>query len=609
MRWWLENEKNIADAVVSTFKQIEKDQEGMRRKYATYLSLYENRDITSLDGTNWATGGNYTDFSDDFKENVIRAIVDALAAKISSKKPRPYFLTVDADWKLQKRAKLLSFFVEGVFKDQAAYKLGRMIFRDALLWGMGLIKISSCEIEKKIILERTILDDIKVDFLDGKYGKPKSFIQQKTVAKEILLETYPEAKNNIELAGHVRKDTDIASVIDEPVSLFEAWHLPSRPNAKDGKRILCTDRGIIEINDWNRPRFPFAVFSWKDRSFGWHAQGVVEELLSHQRDLDWYNMRLQRLMNSCSIRIFTHKGSAINTDDLTNEEWPIIEFVDQPPVINTDPGPSQELFMERERMKRAAFEQVGISQLSAQSQKPSGLSSGQAIREYKDTESERFIDIGQNWEDFYTQSLTNCILDEVEDLAERTGDVKILSPVGNKNLSILNWKDVSIDRDKLKITSWPASLLPREPAGRIESINEMMQLFPQSGPLLARQLDNPDVDAALSLVSAPVDSILSDIERLQNGEFFSPEPFIDMQTAKVMVLAAYLKARNNGAPEEVLEAFRNYLISIQDAISQMQQQQMALTQEFPNQPMDQGMPAPGGTAPVMPPGGMPPGIA
>lgn len=149
--------------------------------------------------------------------------------------------------------------------------------------------------------------------------------------------------------------------------------------------------------------------------------------------------------------------------------------------------------------------------------------------------------------------------------------------------------------------TWPTSLLPKTPAGRLERVGQLLQIVPAMAPLAADLLDFPDVDQAMSLISAPVRAIRADLERLSQGEHVDPEPFIDLKLALNMALDAYLRARNGGAPESVLECFREYMVDVKNMIAE--------SQKAPPNPTAvmglQGAPAglPGSGISTLPPGG------
>ena len=425
--------------------------------------------------------------------------------------------------------------------------------------------------------------------MDGKYGEPRSMMRTKTIARELALAVYKDAKDAIFKAKNFSKSPKMG-IIDDPISIVEAWHLPSTEDSNDGRHFIGTDKGTILDEEWTWPRFPIYPFRFKDRPFGWYGVGIPEDIESQQKEVDYWNERIQQILNLATIRVWLERGSKINKEDLTNDPMPIGEYTGQPPAFTQDPGPPPDLFMERDRKKASAYEQIGLSQLFSASKKPAGISSGAGLREMKDTESERFQDVGQNWDDFWVFDVAyHGILDAAEDLARENKDFEIPIQMSGKMTS-LKWKDISIDRKKLLVQPWPVSLLPRDPSGRIERVQELMGMFPQAAMALARFIDNPDVDAAISLVSAPMDAILSDMEAIEEGKEVTPEPFIDLAMAKMIGLSSYLKARNAGAPEEILDVYRYYLQCCHEMLQ-------------PAAPMGMEAPAAG---PGMPAGAMPP---
>src|SRR5437899_6152655 len=60
---------------------------------------------------------------------------------LAKNKPRPLFITAGGDYKIQRKAKKLTSFVEGVFFENEAYTLGVQAFRDACVLGDGIIHV------------------------------------------------------------------------------------------------------------------------------------------------------------------------------------------------------------------------------------------------------------------------------------------------------------------------------------------------------------------------------------------------------------------------------------------------------------------------------------
>jgi hypothetical protein len=596
MRWWEHKKDEIAPAVQTAFEQIDKAQDQRREEYASYLSMYEARAIPTLDSLDWAEAGGSIE-QEELKENLIRSVINAATAKISTNRPRPRFLTSQR-WELKDKAVRRGLFIEGVYHDQRVYQTAQQLFRDGGIFGTGLLKCYGDVKRAKIVIERVLVNDIGVDYIDGKYGAPRSMFQHQTMTRSVAQARWGE--KHLADANHIRKAAASGSTVEDPVSIFEAWHLPSLPGATDGRHVICSTSGSLEDHDWTRERYPFVVWRWIPRSLGWHAIGMAEDILSHQHNLDETNLTLSRLFNLMTNRVFVKKGTSVNVQDLDNSPFPVCEYEGTEPTFRQDPGPPPELLAERDRLAQGAFHQTGVSQLSATSQRPKGITAGVALQELKDTESERFLDVGQNWDQLLGVDLPEIILDAADDLAVAVPDLAVHTPTGGESFETVRWSEFAANkREDFQIVSWPAALLPRTPGGRLERVSFLMSLFPQASPMFAGLIQHPDVDAAMKLLSAPVDAVVSDIKELEKGQYVSPEPFLDFNLAKMLVLANYQSLKSQKAPERVLDAHRQYLLSLQSLIEQQQAQQAAMAASMGGMP---GPPGAGGPVPAGVPG-------
>lgn len=606
--WWKESKSEVAERVVSVFQAIDSMQLGRLQRYAYFLSLYENKTTTNLD--NYAIeSSNQGLYNQESKENIIRPAVDSLTAKISTNTPRLVTQTNGADFKLRRNAQQRTLLIEGVLADQKGYKLGRQVFRDGCIWDFGAMKIVPNYDEQRVTLERLLPHEVVVDEYDGRYMAPRSLYTIRMVPKSVLYTLYPKMKKSIDNAGIIRDYSGYKyqGPTEDQCEVIEAWHLPSSMDATDGRFVCATSAGELVDCQWTHDVFPIAIWRWKTRQIGFRGFGAVEDIENYQKQLDFLDETIGKLLNNMTVRVWVQDGTKVNTDELTNDTdgFPIGTYVGERPQIIPDPGPPDALFMERERKKAAAFEQLGISMLSAQSKKPAGLNAGVAIREVKDTESERFEDVGQQWDEFYIE-VAEKIMIALEDLNSHIPNCRISVPTGD-SLSEVSLSKVDWQRERYKIQVKPSGILPREPAGRLQTIQEMVAIWPQATDYLASQLNGPDVDDAMSMVSAPVSAIRSDIEAMLDGEPRSPEPFLDLQLAIQLTLQSYQKLRSQqNVPEEILE----YLIAYMQAADDIIKNTAAIAMNVANQQAQQAqMTGPPGMIPAGPgkppiPGGM-----
>jgi hypothetical protein len=119
-------------------------------------------------------------------------------------------------------------------------------------------------------------------------------------------------------------------------------------------------------------------------------------------------------------RIFMEEGSKVNKAAFQNKIGVIVPYRGTAPIFSVSQSNSQEMYEERARLIQFGFEQEGLSMLSATSQKPAGLNSGEAQRVYQDINSDRFAALERRYSNFYVD-LAYQIIDKAVDIAERDG--------------------------------------------------------------------------------------------------------------------------------------------------------------------------------------------
>jgi len=568
--WWDKKIKGaeLVRRVVASWKHVDEMQGEIRARMNAAWGLYLGRGTIDLDTSSWTLKGpTYSQAPEDRRENIVRSAIGALVAKIATNRPRPMILTDGGDYALQKQAKLMQLWLEGILDDSGAYALSRKTFLDGCLSPVGLIKVFADTERETVGVDRVLRTDIAVDPHDARHGKPRTLFQHMIVAREVLAERYGATTPAVVLAALTSRtmtDTDPASVID-PVSVIEAWHLPSGPKAEDGRHVICTQAGEPLLDEpWKRERLPFAVWRWSTQPLGWDGVPTVDELLPYQEMHDYLSSRIDIMVEQCKTHVGFEKGAKIDFDAYGSKgrETGYYSYTGKEPTVSNDPGPPVALLMERERIKAAAFEQIGLSQLTAQSQIPKQMESAVAQQEYKDTESQRFLDVGQAWEEFFcgADGLAQLVMDAAEDLGK---DI-VVRPADGRATREVKWSQIRAVRSDMRVCVRPSSWFPTDPAGRIARIEALAKIAPLPPAMAARMLDHPDVEAALSYMTAAEDAVLADIEILEDGQNVTPEPFLDIQLALGMVLSRYNSLRSQGAPEERMAPFRAYLLSLTD---------------------------------------------
>lgn len=557
-QWWKANDEDIYRHVFGVVAAIDQAQSWRMLNNIKYARLYANYEMLGFYGTQFAKQAN-SPMSSRLTLNVVKACVDTAAAKIAKNRPRPLFLTDDGDWALQTKAKKLTKFIEGVFDQNQAHEQGVRSFTDGAVMGTGVFKIIKDVDEGRICLERTLTDEIVVDEAEGIYGKPRQMHQRKYVDKDILIAKFPEHEKEIRMAlGGILRENRNNSSADQCL-VIESWHLPSGPKATDGKHSISIENKTLFAEPWKKQYFPFSFFRWSPKIVGFFGSGLVEELVGIQLEINKLLRIIQRAQEvACVPRVLVENSSQVNTKHINNEIGAIIKYTGAAPVFDIARALSPEIYQQLENLYRKAFEIPGISQLSAMSQKPAGLDSGRALREYQDIESERFVLVGQRYEKLYMDA-TEIVVAEGKELYESKPKFKVMVK-GRKFIETIKWSEVDMENDQYMMQAFPTSLLPQTPRGRLQSVQELIQ-----GGFIDKDygldlLDFPDLEAWTSGKTAALQDIKMMLSKIiEDGEYLGPEPYTNLELARQMAQSAYLNGKCNGLPEERMELLRRFM--------------------------------------------------
>lgn len=588
-RWWLLPEEDQFKSIQQIVKAIQARQIYRSTQNIRHARLYANLDIMSLSSNVFSNAAIDIDINNKMALNVVKSCIDTAASKIAKMRPRPIFLTEDGDWALQRKAKQLTKFVDGSFDLMNIYTKSQSIFVDAGTWGTGFLKFFIKD-DERVECERVISEEIVVDDADGAYGQPRQMFQNKLINRDVLLSMFPDAESDIVSAQATLNFEQ--TVNRDHIKVTEAWRLPSSKGAKDGAHAITIQNKTLFSEPWDKCYFPFVRYMWTPKLTGFYGMGLAEELLPIQLELNKLLRRIQRAIHlMCVPRVFINQASMINTQGLSNEEGAIVKFRTEPPVFNTAPAMPPEVYQYVENLYSKAFEITGVSQMNATAQKPAGLNSGEAQRVYQDITSERFQLQCMRWEDVFMDA-ADILIDLTKDLAKRKSDLEVKLSSG-KNAETIRWKDVAIDEDKYVMRKFPTSILPTEPAGKLQKVQELAQAGMIDKDTAMGLLDFPDLEGAKSIQLETQDLTKKMLmNMLEKGIYMSPEPYMDSGVAQKIAQAAYLRGRNNDVPDDRLELVRRFMQDCQ-ALKTLQMQGQAPQPGAPGAPpLAAPMPAP-----------------
>jgi hypothetical protein len=571
IKWWKQSSKSERGAALISTAAFLKEQLQFRYRQASiYSRLYANMPLFGMAGTslNKLSQNNQLPL-DRPTMNVVQSCVDTLVSRLTQSRPRPIFLTDNGDYKARNLAKQLNQFVMGEFYRTKAYDLGTQALRDAAVLGTGCLKVYEGQ-DKKVYIERVLFTELLVDPNDGLYGDPRQMYQLKLVDREVLAEMFPEKVNDIMRAEQAYPDTagDSSKTASDQVMVIEGWHLPSGPDAGDGRHVIaCTNVTLLD-EEYNKEKFPFVFLHYSQRLLGFFGQSLAEQLMGTQVEINKLLMTISRSINLVGVpRVFVEDGSKVVKAQLNNDVGSIVTYRGTKPVYEVAPCVPAEVYAQLQRLVDYAYQQSGISALSAASKKPAGLDSGAALREYDDLQSDRFATLSKRYDNLYVE-LAYQAIELAKDIAERDGSYSTVYPNKDGTREV-NLPESDLLQDTYIIQCYDASSLPRDPAGRLQKIIEMIQSGMVSVQEGRRMLDFPDLEQQEKLANSGEERILYILDKIiEKGEYTPPDPFMDLNLAiqiSNQYYNLYMPTKLEPERAEMVRTFNSQAITLQQA--------------------------------------------
>lgn len=535
-----------------------------KQKNLIHARLYGNTDIVGFGSRDFMrTVGNSTPInSTRIGYNVIGSVIEALNSKIGKMRPRPTFITDGGTWAQQQKARRLTSFVHGWFHECDIYVEAIMARLDAYVFGTGALYEYVDPKTKKIVVERQFIDELYVDDTDGKYRKPRRMFRRKVVDREALHEKFSKSR---EYESRLREAINNAKAPDEeidgsrnedlsdPVEVWERWEI-----CGEKRHQMAVSTGMLLDEEWPLDRFPFVMRRYRPEVLGFWGKGVAEILTPIQ-------VEMNRALRSVSEQL-RRKGrgriyapiNSIDKNQVDNSFGSIVFYKGSvPPTTDNTAAVSPDEVAHYRQLKADAFEEVGLSQLSATSKKPSGLDAAVAMREYNDIETERFALDAQADEKMYM----DCAELALDLIRAFVPDYVVALPKKRYSKKV-SWGDIKLKRGEYIGQMFPVSSLPGTPAARRQAVEELRMGGYIDMATAKKLLDYPDLEAELSLANAALEDVDAMIGNILDEDTPVREPVDEFMNVPLLLeraTAAFLFARRHGAEEERLDMMRELI--------------------------------------------------
>jgi len=611
-RWWLEEKPEDVTGQLSTRATRIRQ----RHKYRTSMDKFHARLYDGSVGV-FASGidvdGEYDPAQLPF--NVVRNGIDTLIAMVSKNRPLPQVVTDGADYKQRKMAERMSKGIEGSLYKAKFWHLRPTILRDAATFGTGITH--QYRVGKRVFIERVLPMEILVDRADGARGMPRCIYFVRTKDRFVLADENPDLREEILSAAPCNHNEHEFVWLDENedrLLVIDAYRLPNNSEEVEdgakprGGRHVTMIQGVkapLIDEPWKRAYFPFSFVRKSEPVAGFWGTGVAQEMAGFQREINTVADKVQSAHHVMGGgHILVQMGSDIVDSDLTNGVGHIIKYKGQKPEWHSPTPVNEATYQYLQGLGTFALQYSGISQMSAQSTKPPGISAARALLVLDDIETQRFMVFARSDEE-WVMDIGNQIIDLLSEISKTDKNFTINVP-NEREMVPIKWKDNELQRQAYVLQVFPTSLLAKTPSARLQMVQDLFNAKVIDRSMFLKLLNAPDLNAEQDLEAASRDVADAQIQAMLDAEdvnakdaFKRPEEYQDLIYSMHRAQAQINMGKMRGVEEGNIQLLRDYI----KECKRLMQKAM----EPPPAAIPPGQPAPAGEIqPGMPPGGAAP---
>lgn len=589
--------------VQEVFDAILDEQSAYRQATLQHMRMYRNLNMLSHGP---GVPGPAT-LSSPLSLNVVRNMTNAVHSKITKHRVKTTFQTIGGSWEMREKARMLDAYGLALTVRERLPQVTPKAFLDTVVIGHGIVK--TYKDGNHPCWEWVFAPNLIVDFAESAYGDPAHYYEIKYIDKRRLAKMYPDKAADILAMKPVSSDDDDFYLFqNSPTStmirVIEALYL-NPEDEFDGKLCIVAQGKELAFGAYRHGN-PYSVMRWGRANMGWHGMGLAEELRGIQIEI---NRLVRKVQTAFALLanpyVLVERSANIARAHITDIPGSVIHYSGmKPPTIQAPQTTHPEVFAHLDRLYQRAYEIAGISQLSAQSQKPASLESGRAMLVYEDVEADRFADVHRQWDDLHV----SCVEKAVRIASKISGyTVKLF---GSADYEEINFKeDIDLKDDEWSVYAMPTALLGETPPAQIDNAERLIKAGLISKPEeLLQEMTAPDVAAYVKRLTAPkrlAEKLVGNI--LKGGPYIGPEPQMNLALTLDIAQSMYLEAKLDGAPEKRLSDVRKFMLRCEDLLKVASQTAPPTMGAGAMVPPGAGMPPPplpeagAGAAPMAPP--------
>lgn len=493
--------------------------------------------------------------------NVIKSCIDTLTSKIAQSKVRPFFNCINGTFKDINVCKNAQQYFDQYFDIEEVNKKVSMAFRDACIFDHGVIYVDS---ETKSIT--------------------------KALPWQVFVRPAELTYNNVTRAYYCQNDYPVSMLPEK----YRNKVLKANPDQEyvtygiyydtvdQCKAVYISELDFVEIEKYEGNRVPFIFLWYNNPIHGGSSVSVVDMLYGIQCEVNTLMSKVKDASQlSPALTFFLPDDATIKSTQLNNRVGNVITYkatsdMSGSPVTVATPNFIDSQYIELiNNLKETAYEMVGISQLSAQSKKPSGLNSGIALQTVEDVESERFEE--------QLNQVIRCYVEIAKTCLRVFPKEETILPDTPNRLDV-RWGDIVDEEKKMQIQFSAADSLSKDPSTKLQQLQQLAQVGVIPQERIAQFMELPDLEGGYSLSNNAINAVLSVIRDCIESDNYDVPDYIPIPMLKTEIINTQLSLRaanfiRNQEDIEKLNQLYNTVVQMEQQMNQPTPEEQAMQQQ------------------------------
>lgn len=497
--------------------------------------------------------------------NVIKSCIDTLTSKIAQSKVRPFFNCINGTFKDINVCKNAQQYFDQYFDIEEVNKKVSMAFRDACIFDHGVIYVDS---ETKSITKALPWQV---------FVRPAELTYNNITRAYYCQNDYPVSMLPEKYRNKVLKVNE-----DQEYVTYGIYY----DTVDQCKAVYISELDFVEIEKYEGNRVPFIFLWYNNPIHGGSSVSVVDMLYGIQCEVNTLMSKVKDASQlSPALTFFLPDDATIKSTQLNNRVGNVITYkatsdMSGSPVTVATPNFIDSQYIELiNNLKETAYEMVGISQLSAQSKKPTGLNSGIALQTVEDVESERFEE--------QLNQVIRCYVEIAKTCLRVFPKEETILPDTPNRLDV-RWGDIVDEEKKMQIQFSAADSLSKDPSTKLQQLQQLASVGVIPRERIAQFMELPDLEGGYSLSNNAINAVLSVIRDCIESDNYEIPDYIPIPMLKTEIINTQLSLRaanfiRNQKDIEKLNQLYNAVVEMEQQMNQptpeeqsMQQQQQML---------------------------------